>query len=261
MKHLMPVLEGGYPFDDVSIAQLQAMFNERDSFIYTAYGDKAIVSGMELDVNNNIVSDGLMTYNGKLYHFVGGAKQTQITLKETVTQRQFEDNNLKDAFKNEFFEFGADGSVSINFSDLKRFYRNQPILKEVKYVGASITNTDLVGTGWFIADGSNGTDDLRGQFIVGKKETDSKFNYVGKKSGSTHKTIAASNLPAVSSDVYIGEEGTGWPDGSSGTTGVGAAHSYARKTKKLNLSEFGATNTPMDIMPPYYVMVIIQFIG
>ena len=120
MKHLDAMQEGGYPFDDVSIAYLQEMHDNRDSFLVSVFGDKKIVKGIELNTQSNLYSDGLLTVNGKLYHFVGGAPQAIISKKVIETKRTQEDGVDKKAYINEFYEFGANGTDQVNFADLIR---------------------------------------------------------------------------------------------------------------------------------------------
>jgi hypothetical protein len=260
MKYLDVIEQGGYPFDDVSIDYLQKMHDDRDSFIYSVFGDYKIVSGVILNTQSNTYSDGLITANGKLYHFVGGAPHIRISKKTIETKRQYEDGNDKKAFINEFYEFGEAGTDVIVFSGMKRWYENQPITKEIKYVGATVTNASLPD-GWFIADGTNGTDDLRSRFIVGLDSRDADYNSVGKTGGEKKHQLIAAELPKVISSLYVGTEGIGRPDGGGDDATVGGADSYPRTTKLLNTEDFGANNLPHENRPPYYVMIIIQFVG
>lgn len=256
MKHLLPVLAGGYPFDDVSIAFIQAMFNERDAFVYAVFGDKKKFSGIIENQQTNIVSDGLLTYNGKLYHFVGGAKQEYISLKKNITQRQFEDQGIKDAFVEEYFSFDASGTDVLDFSELTRYYSGNPIYKEVKWVGNDITNVDLAGTGWFVANGQNNTDNLMDRFVV---SAGNQYQ-VGSIGGQSQVTLTGANLPKVADSVYVGEDGDGWPDDSGGRIAEGNENSYVRDSKKLNLVT-GANNQAHENRPPYFALKPIQFIG
>mgnify|MGYP000100182694 CR=1 FL=1 len=120
MKHLDEMQPGGYPFDDISIAYLQQMHNDRDSFIHSVFGDNKIVKGVVLNAQSNLYSDGLITVGGKLYHFVGGTPNATISKKIIETKRFYEDGLEKKAFINEFYEFGASGTDAIDFSELKR---------------------------------------------------------------------------------------------------------------------------------------------
>jgi hypothetical protein len=260
MRKLDTMQEGGYPFDDVTIAYLQQMHDDRDSFLHTVFGDYKIVKGVVLDTQSNIYSDGLITVDGKLYHFVGGAPHNRISKKVIETKRHYEAGIEKKAFINEFYEFGEAGTDVIVFSGMKRWYQNQPITKEIKYVGSNVTNATLP-EGWFVADGTNGTDDLRSKFIVGHDTRDADYNVVGKQDGEKKHQLIAAELPKVSSSLYVGAEGIGRPDGGGDDATVGRADSYPRTTKLLKTEDFGANNLPHENRPPYYVMIIIQFVG
>lgn len=256
MKHLDIMQEGGYPFDDVSIDYLQKMHDERDSFLYAVFGDNKIVNGVVLNTQTNVYSDGLITVLGKLFHFVGGAPNAKISKKVIETKRQYEDGLQKKAFVNEFYEFGTGGIDVIDFSTLKRWYQNQPILKEIKEVAGSVTNTILAGSGWFIADGQNGTDDLRSLFIVGYNTTDSDYNVVGKTGGSKKHQLSESEMPAHKHGMEDGG------DKDSGYSGVIAA-TDSNGTQSLNNAYTKETggNTPHENRPPYFVAIRIQFLG
>ena len=261
MKYLDTMQEGGYPFDDVSIDFLQQMHNDRDSFIQAVFGDNKIVKGVILNQTSNLYSDGLITVNGKLYHFVGGSPSTTISKKVIATSRQYEDGNQKKAFINEFYEFGNAGTDAIAVSDLKRWYSNEPILKEFKYVGASVTNATLP-EGWKIADGTNGTDDLRSRFIVGLDARDSDYNVVGKTGGEKKHQLTAGELPKVTvNSIDVGQEGDGYPNQSGDRTTYGSENGYLRKAKKFKTEDIGANNESHENRPPFYVAIIIQFVG
>ncbi len=120
MKYLDEMAEGGYPFDDVSINYLQQMHNERDAFIAAIIGDKKIIKGVVYSSDSNSYSDGLIVIGDKLYHFVGGSAQTTISKQTIVTKRQYKDGLEKEAFINEFYEFGDAGTDAIAFNELKR---------------------------------------------------------------------------------------------------------------------------------------------
>ena len=129
MRHLDTMEQGGYPFDDISIAYLQQMHDDRDSFIHAIFGDDKILQGLIFNPATNSYSDGLITTNGKLYHFVGGASNQKISKITLETKRAYEDGNQKKAFINEFYQFGSNGADVVDFSTLKRV-KNLPELME-----------------------------------------------------------------------------------------------------------------------------------
>ncbi|MCI2229598.1 hypothetical protein MC378_10500 [Polaribacter sp. MSW13] len=252
MKYLDIMEEGGYPFDDISIAYLQKMHDDRDSFIYSVFGDLKIVAGVVLDIITNTYSDGLISANGKLYHFVGGEPSAKISKQTIETKRQYEDGNEKKAFINEFYEFGESGTDVIDFSELKRWYQNQPILKEIKEVAGTVTNQSLEGTGWYVADGQNETDDLRSLFIVGFDKRDPDYNVIGKTGGEKKHTLTIQELPAHSHKAKS--------DGGSTDVNGTSFREESQTTGELETEKTGE-NTPHENRPPYYVAIRIQFIG
>jgi hypothetical protein len=255
MKHLDIMEQGGYPFDDISINYLQQMHNERDSFLQAVFGDNKIVKGAVLNTQSNIFSDGLISVGGKLYHFVGGAPQAKISKKKIETKRQYEDGNQKKAFINEFYEFGENGTDAVDFSDLNRWYQNQPLPKEIKYVGASVTNATLP-EGWFIANGANGTDDLRSKFVVGFDSGDADYNAIGETGGSKKHKLTEQEMPSHKH---------GMEDGAAGEGGVGrltaGSSSDALQSAEFSFTKKTGGDEPHENRPPYYTMLVIQFVG
>lgn len=274
MKHLDNMQEGGYPFDDISIDYLQQMHNDRDSFIASAFGDFKIVKGVVLNSESNTYSDGLITVNGKLYHFVGGAFNNAISKRVIETKRFYEDGTEKKAFINEFYEFGDAGTDVTNFWFLKRWFNNQPIYKEIKYIGASVDNAELP-LGWFIADGENGTDDLRSRFIVGQDNRDTDYNSVGKTGGSKKHQLSESEMPRhkhSSSNVFnkFSAIASDYGNNSSSSNATDGGNSANEELAIGNLTPSAINsmseiekgdNQPHENRPPYYVMIIIQFVG
>ena len=220
-------------------------------------GDKTIVSGCEIQGVN--VTDGYIFYNNELLFFKGGIKQNTIVIIEQKQEVEFEDKTLKDVYKTRYATFGVSGN-SIPWGDFKRYYINQPMYKEIKWVGASVTQEDLP-KGWFIADGQNGTDNILGRGIMGYDAAQDEFNAVGKKGGAAAATITKENLPVVNSDVYVGKRGTAHASGEWWSVTLGSEFSLPAGTKRLSTSDFGAKGEKLKILQPYVVAKAIQFIG
>ncbi|MEE9408116.1 MAG: hypothetical protein V3V28_08585 [Polaribacter sp.] len=255
MKHIAEIAVGGFIVDNEYHKTIGEMIAQRDVAILSLVGNKAIISGVTVDAANH--TNGIITYNGKIYSFVGGVTQATVTTKRVAIDRPNESQVDAPAYYEDIIAFGDDGLETFPFSDLNRFYINAPELKEIKIIGRNITNAELAGTGWFVADGTNTTDNLIDKFFV----VAGGDHAVGNTVGSKTKVIAAANLPKVSSGLFGGEVGTGWPDSAASNIAQGDNHSYPRKTKEIKLDDFGANNTPLDITPLSYAVVAIQFIG
>ena len=57
-------------------------------------------------------------------------------------------------------------------------------------------NVNTIPRGWYICDGTNGTPDLRGMFIVGYDPRDSEYNQVGKNGGLKNVTLTEGQMPS-----------------------------------------------------------------
>jgi len=253
MKHIAELAVGGFITDNYHHEWIEEMVKQRDASIVSFAGNKKIISGVVVSGDPEVATDGIVVYNGKVYSFVGGAVQTTVTIKRIATDRPNADGIPAAAYYEDIIEFGDDGLETFDFDELKRYYRNQPILKEIKEVAGNITNTDLAGTGWFVADGTNGTDDLRSLFIVGYNSADVDYDAIGKTGGEKKHTLTKTELPNVTIDLDLpAASHTG--DETDGNGGDGSAKSVT-KTKPLGDS------TPHENRPPYFVAIRIQFIG
>lgn len=255
MKHIADIQPGGFIVDNEYHVSIGEMIKERDAAILALAGDNAIISGVQVSGSNHTA--GVVAYNGKLYSFIAGVTQTSVTTKKVALDRPNANQVDAPAFYKDVIEFGNDGFETFNFSDLVRYYPSITKIKEIKIIGRNITNAELTGTGWFLANGANGTDNLINKFFVvaGGDHT------VGSTVGSKTKTIAAANLPNASTSLYVGQKGNGFPDGNGNTIAIGHSNSYVTQSKLLTLGDFGANNTPLDVTPLSFAVVAIQFIG
>lgn len=131
-------------------------------------------------------------------------------------------------------------------------------------------DTNAGDTGWHICDGTNGTPDLRGRFILGVSDS----HAVGSTGGEENHTLTAAEMPAHK---------------HTGTTSTNGAHShsipkiyyrrdegearidlvYSGRTNELNTSTDGNHNHTFtsdntgggaahNNMPPYYALSYIM---
>lgn len=190
---------------------------------------------------------------------------------------------------------------------IEMFRRNSGIIfhKEVRWIGGTIENNpitnDLLPNNWFIADGDNGTDDLRGRFMtsVNTLNTDENpivrfpYNTRGEVKGRYYSPITESNLPShdhigpntlrpelpnpFKRFAAIANEANWWtnPDGTSAfsqmsgldiTEGdaelaIGNFHNTNHRSM-MEVQPFGnLTPVPLTNDPLTYVMIAIQYMG
>jgi microcystin-dependent protein len=250
MKHLAELAVGGFITDNYHHEWNEAALKERDAAIIAIAGDKTIITGVIVDSGN--ATAGVVTYNGKLYTFLPGALQATVTTKRVATDRPNAVGIPAAAYYEDIIEFGDDGLETFDFADLKRYYNNQPETKEIKIIGRNITNEELAGSGWFLANGANGTDNLVDRFFVGAGNE----YVVGNTGGLKQVTLTEAQMPSHRHGMENGADsdvGTGWiaADGDQ----IGSGDLSLAYTKSIGGGQ------AHENRPPYYAVVAIQFIG
>lgn len=104
--------------------------------------------------------------------------------------------------------------------------------------------------GWHICDGTNGTPDLRGRFVLGN----SASYAVGTTGGSETVELTVEQMPKHAHAYY--------PSISSGkktstSTSSSAVSIIESSTSTLNTTTVGSSQ-PHPNMPPYYVLAYIM---
>jgi microcystin-dependent protein len=120
-------------------------------------------------------------------------------------------------------------------------------------------------TGWAICDGTNGTPNLTGRFVLGYQS--GTYN-VGATGGSSNVTLAPINLPphehTYSSNTANGNpnsDSVGVVNGGIGTVANVTNSSTTLSTGSVILDSTGAPvggPAAFSIMPPYYVLAYIM---
>lgn len=108
-------LTNGYPLNQASLERMQTaydIFNALGNIV----GDKSIISGCVK--TGSVVSNGVVFVNGEVFEFRGGAVQTDVVIKEDVTNLVYKNNNSYPAVKNRYVTFGT-GVGSIPWADFK----------------------------------------------------------------------------------------------------------------------------------------------
>lgn len=240
---------GGFPLETNTLTEVQKAYSIFNAFGALA-GDKTIISGCE--TQGNEVTNGFIYLDGELLEFRGGIKQTTVVIIQEEVAVEFEDNTVKPVYYTRYATFGVSGN-SIPWEEFKRYYINQPIYREVKWVDRDVTNADLP-RGWFIANGQNGTRNLLGRMFVGK-DSSSEFNTVGKSGGAKEHQLTIGEMP---------RHRFGFPPGAGGDDGAGrivAGDSYGTQSLGSAYTNYLGSNQPHNNLPPYIVQIPIQFIG
>lgn len=262
---------GGFPLTTNILNALQNAYNLFNNLGHVV-GNLSIISGCE-QVGSTI-SDGVVFVDGELYPFQGGSIGATVFIKEDVEQRSFEDGSTKDVLFKRYVKFGS-STTNYNWSDFKRY---QPLssalfIDEIRMFAGDLTT---LPEGWYFCDGTNGTEDLRGRFIVGRNPNDSDYNQVGETGGS--KTLTPTGtISSRSLSLSIPRDGWGTSGGvigsapsgrlivGSGATEIGEAlesiRAAANNRSISSTHNHDFNGTAKDNRPPYYTLAYIQYKG
>lgn len=196
---------GGFPGTSRTWRHIAEMIQQVADMAASVTGDNTIITG----VNNvgGTISDGIVVIGGEIYPFEGGAAKTHVEIIEQIDQTQYlKDLNgdgtgdMIDTYFNRYARLTntASGNIALqNFTrlqtQLELSKRSHPQTIEMYY--GSIND---IKKGWQLCDGTNGTPDLRGKFIVGYAPNDADYNSVGKSGGSKKHTLSKDEMPAHS---------------------------------------------------------------
>lgn len=108
---------------------------------------------------------------------------------------------------------------------------------------------DAVPDGWALCDGTNGTPDLRGKFVLGSSES----HALGSTSGSEEVTLTVEQIPEHFHIIQ------GMLDGSYVTQNTGTYPVFPQNNKANSFctSETGGSQSHQN-MPPYYTLAYIM---
>lgn len=105
-----------------------------------------------------------------------------------------------------------------------------------------------IPAGWLLCDGTNGTPNLSGQFVVGVKPGDTDFNAIGDTGGVKQVTLSVAQMPSHSHG-YIGVDTVSTAGGSSSNRRCG---DFAK------VSDPQGGDQPHENLPPFYVLAYIM---
>lgn len=195
-----------------------------------------------------------------------------LGLSNLVNHRQLvRDENLKDiadpvkARFNLGLKGGATREVGPNATDLAPG-NIMPIGAIIMWSGVPST----IPAGWELCDGTNGTPNLSGRFVVGYSPADTEFSPVGAIGGIKEFTITKNNLPDyelpttqqphnhdLPASPHRGEAGSGWFQ----TNGEGGVW-YGSQNKTIDIKiRLGGSSQSIKSLPPYYALCYIMYVG
>ena len=200
---------GGFPGTSKTWRFIAEMIQQNADVASAIAGDNVIVSGCE--VVNDIAADGIIIINGEMFPFIGGnvSDNPYITITENIETTQYlkdDDGDGQGDTIDTYFDrvavltdtLGTVQNPVYSFSGLTRLKslkelskRIPPMNSVIMYYG-SIAN---IPEGWQLCNGTNGTPDLSGKFIVGYDSTVDDYNAIGNTGGEKKHTLTVDEMP------------------------------------------------------------------
>ena len=116
-------------------------------------------------------------------------------------------------------------------------------------------SANTVPDGWRLCDGTGGTPDLSGRFVVGYASNDGDYNSAGKTGGEKTVTLGVPELPAHTHSITMwgGDIADDWKQQNN-------LYITHNKYNYNNNREFSSTggSQPHENRPPYYVLCYIM---
>jgi microcystin-dependent protein len=250
---------GGYPLKTERLQEMQTAYSIFNALGALA-GDLTIISGCKL--TGTTIGDGAVYIGGELYAFKAAAvtlTSTVVIIEEAVN-RGFKNGGLKEVHTIRYATFGT-AETSWPWTDFKRMDSLKSIQARLLPAGTNpqlyCGSVSTIPTGWQLCDGSNGTPNLKGQFIVGYDPDDADYNAIGMIGGSKKVSLTAANN-GVHSHTYKQYELD--QEVSRYGSGVRAINKYNTQTGSFTTEQSGS-GTPHENRPPYYTLAYIIYIG
>jgi len=289
---------GGYPIETDSFNELNIAYRIVNALGNIA-GDKTILKGCT--TTGSTVTDGIVYYNGELFKFKGGLAIATVKIYEVPRTKVFQNGETREVFFERYIGFGT-GAGSLAWSEFRRINPLIDIQNSFVPIGmismwAGALNE--IPMGWELCDGSNGTPNLKGRFIVGYDPNEANYSEIGETGGEDRVTLSVDQMPshdhAASSGesgshnstyrdtIYTEESSRGNTTGVNGVEFIGSGGENRNSTTDTNGSGVHShyRNRTLDIenhshtvnvnnkgggeshenRPPYYTLAYIQYKG
>ena len=289
---------GGFKVTTETLADITPAYSIVEGVARMA-GNKAIISGCVETNAGAVISDGIVMINGELLEFKGGAKQNTVIIREIITQKKFENGEMKDVIIDRFATFGF-SQDSLPWTDFKRIPALNTLEGKFKTIDDFINSVPLqqiearltkleraskpiidgnapvlfMRPASEIPEGWEECTEFRGHFPIGMNPDDLDFKQVLQSGGNKTHKLTVGELPSHSFKIFGGDgmntaNLSDNPDGTAANAGDSQTANEDwnyRVTTGSGEARFGKTNTlggdlDHDIMNPYRVVIFIRFKG
>ncbi|MGV0922413.1 hypothetical protein [Empedobacter tilapiae] len=268
---------GGFPLETDTLDAMQTAYN-----IFNSLGNiiapLAIISGC--DQIGNQISNGIVYINGEVIEFRGGTPTQFVIIGEEVKSRLFyEETKEKSVYHTRYATFGESaGNINYRWSDFHRPFSLKEIgnrLVHPGFIQDYYGDINTIPYGWFLCDGTNGTPDLRGMFVVGYDSRNEDYKPIGKIGGAKevmlttqqmpkHTPLGTVSIPDHTHTYQLAVKGRGYQtksdDNPLTTNQNSQTTSSGGGTFNVSMNEIGG-DQPHENRPPYYVLAKIMYKG
>jgi len=263
---------GGFPFEQDTLKFMQDTYTDLLNNLGALSGDNTIISGCQ--VVGSQATDGLIYVNGELLPFRGGVIQANIIIVEEIVNMTYADGVSRPVYVTRYATFGT-GAMQVLWTDLKRQYLpSSVIVGEIRMFAGNVGD---LPAGWYVCDGTNGTPDLRGRFIVGVDPSDPDYDQIAKTGGSKEVALTEDEMPVhthagvtnhAGSHKHYGHvtqasgdwKGGGTDSSPNSTSRPGYTSTVGAHSHTLNINNAGGGDAHEN-RPPFFALVFIQFKG
>lgn len=250
------VQTGGLPVKGERLQEMQtaySIFNELGNLA----GNLTILSGCV--VTGTSVSNGTVFINGEVLKFKAGFISENVIIIQNESAKEFENGEVKAMHFERYATFGTNLEVSWAWDDFTRLVSLRELQGRILPAGTNpqlyCGNVANIPAGWQLCDGTNGTPNLKGQFIAGYDPDDPDYNAIGKPGGTKKVTLVGANMPALKF-IYSKIVQTGKLVLQYDAVGDKEGASY----QNADTNTIG-NSTPFDIRPTYYTLAYIIYQG
>lgn len=244
-------------------------------------GDNYILAGCVEDKSGN-VSEGLITINGELLPFAGGAKKDKVKIQETKESDHFNGVDYPEAYIHRKVIFADDGDIL--WDDLKQVLTNKALEQKISSIKGDAPGTVKMWAGtvssipseYMLCDGKplknddypelyknlnaihgiEGNDsfllpDLRKRFVVGYDNQNEDYERIGQIGGTEKVELTIDQIPPHSHEFKgVRTDSNNWR-GTGEAIGSWTVFESDRQT-----SDVGGGQSHEN-RPPYFVLAYI----
>lgn len=289
---------GGFKLTTETLSDIQDAYSIVERVAQVA-GNMAIISGCKETSGGASITNGVVMINDELLDFVGGGKLNTVIIREVITERKFENGEMKPVAKYRFATFGFSNTY-YPWADFKRIPPLNTLEGRFKYIEDFIPTvplkqiearlTKLEQAAKPIIDGNapvlfmrpaneipegwEECTEFRGRFPIGMNPNDFDFKDILQAGGNKTHTLTMSELPRHSFKIFggdgmntatIGNNPNGTAAGKGDSPNDNEDWNYTI-TSTGGEAWAGNTNTlggdqAHDIMNPFRVVIFIRFKG